>query len=97
MNKFIIRAAIFALAANIGLSFGIPHVEAASISNPKCERGLREAQSRNGYQAFAMTSGGVHCGWTIQSSSSQAEANRNALRYCNSRAQGKKCHVVWPN
>jgi hypothetical protein len=97
MKKLLIRTTIFALATSFGVSFNIPQIEAASISNPKCVKGLRETQSKNGYQAFAMTSGGAHCGWTIQSSNSQAVANRTALSYCKSRAQGKKCYVVWPN
>jgi hypothetical protein len=97
MKKLITLTALFALATSVAPFSNVAQSNAASISNPKCVQGLREAQSRSGYQAFAMISGGKHCGWTIQSSSSQAEANRTALHYCNARPHGKKCHVVWPN
>jgi len=94
MKYFLALALI--LGSSVGMSLTATDAEAASISNPKCRAGLRETQSRNGYQAFAMTSGGVHCGWTIQASKSQSEANRVALHYCKSRANGARCRVVWP-
>lgn len=95
MKYFLALAVILASVA--GATFTANQASAESISNPKCQAGLRETQSRNGYQAFAMTPGGAHCGWTIQASSSQAEANRAAMDYCKSSARGQKCRVVWPN
>ena len=96
MKKLLLFTAFFALAINAVTFSNVTTTEAASISNPKCVKGLREAQSRTGYQAFAMVPGGAHCGWTIQSSSSQAEANRQAMHYCKSRG-GSACYVAWPN
>ncbi len=95
MKYFLALAVVFGSA--VGMTFTANSAEAQSISNPKCQAGLLETQSRNGYQAFAMTADGAHCGWTIQSSSSQAEANRAAMNYCKSNAKGAKCQVVWPN
>ncbi len=97
MKHLLAQATILALLST-GVSItSINPVNAGSISNPKCVAGLRGAQSRRAYQAFAMTAGGAHCGWTIHSSSTQSKANRAALDGCKRRAQGQKCYVVWPN
>ena len=97
LNMRYVLALAFLLTSSAGMNFSFDQAEAASISNPKCRVGLRKAQSQRGYQAFAMTSGGAHCGWTTQSSSTQALANRAAMNYCKSNARGAKCRVVWPN
>lgn len=98
MKKILLSA-----VAIVSLSFSATFItvssqpaQAASISNPKCVKGLRGAQSRHKYQAFAMIPGGAGCGWTIQSNNSQAEANRTALHYCKSKYSGKGCYVAWP-
>ena len=96
MKKILIITNVFALALGIATFSAAVSANAATISNPKCVKGLREAQSRPAYQAFAMVPGGAHCGWTIQSSNSQSEANRQALHYCKSRG-GNACYVAWPN
>lgn len=70
--------------------------QAASISNPKCSAGLRQAKSGRKYQAFAMIPGGAHCAWTIHSHSTQNKANKYVVDRCRRANPGKGCKVVWP-
>ena len=84
------------LGSATSVTIATTSASAQSISNPKCVAGLRKTQQRKGRQAFAMTPGGGHCGWTHASSSTQAKANRAALSYCKSVAKGAPCRVVWP-
>ncbi len=79
-------ALAFLLGSTAGMTFTADEAEAVSISNPKGRAGLRKTQSRRGNQAFAMTAGGAHCGWTSDHFKSQRKANFAALRDCRSRA-----------
>ncbi len=97
MKHLLIHTTILALLTTASSIPGINSASAGSISNPKCVAGLRVAQNGRRYQAFAMTAGGDHCGWTIHSNSSQSNANKVAMNSCKSHARGKRCSVVWPN
>ena len=97
MKKILIHASILALLATAGSISNVNIGNAASISNPDCRKGLRTAQSGTGHQAFAMTPGGAHCGWTIHGHSTQSKANRAAMDICKRYAAGSRCDVVWPN
>jgi len=97
MRHFLTWATILALLLSGANITSINPANADSISNPKCIAGLRMARNGRRHQAFAMTAGGAHCGWTIHSTSTQSKANRVALDGCKRRAQGQKCYVVWPN